>query len=161
MTVEDIRVGLISLLREKTDVVNITGEDLENTKDYASLEKGADGQTLPTLQVMVTPVTAQAVAAGHHMDKSVLVDITYFEDRYTSIRILQKRLEELQNIMLPYFKIGDRAFSPVISSNITDGAGHCVFTLEYTDTVPFDVDEPLAEEISIELKEDEGWDYLK
>ena len=151
MTVEDIRVGLIRLLREKTDVINITGEDLENTKDYASLEKGADGQTLPTLQVMVTPVTSQAVVAGHHMDKSVLVDITYFEDRYTSIRILQKRLEELQNILLPYFRIGDRAFSPVISSNITDGTGHCVFTLEYTDTIPFEEDAPPAGDISIGL----------
>lgn len=151
MTVEDIRVGLIKLLRLNTDVVNITGEDLENTKDYASLQKGSDGKVLPTLQVMVTPVTAQAAAAGHHRDKSVLVDITYLEERYTSNRVLQKRLEELGDILLPYFRIGDRAFSPVISTNITDGAGHCVFTLEYTDTVPFEVEEPPAEDISIGL----------
>lgn len=151
MTVEDIRAGLIRLLREKTDVVNITGEDLENTKDYASLQKGADGQTLPTLQVMVSPVTSQVSCAGHHRDRSVLVDITYFEQRYTSNRQLQKMLEDLQDILLPYFMVGDRAFSPVISMNITDGAGHLVFTLEYTDSVPVPEDEPLAEEMSMRL----------
>lgn len=151
MTVEDIRTGLIRLLREKTDIVNITGEDLENTKNYASLQKGADGQTLPTLQVMVSPVTAQMACAGHHRDRSVLVDIAYFEERYTSNRQLQKMLEALSDILLPYFMVGDRAFSPVISMNITDGAGHLVFTLEYTDSVPVEDEESLAEEMSMRL----------
>lgn len=151
MTVEDIRGSLIRLLREKTEVPNITGEDLENTKDYAFLAKGTDGQTLPTLQIMVSPVTSRISCAGCHRDRSVLVDITYFEERYTSNRSLQKMLEELQDILLPYFIIGDRAFSPVISVNITDGAGHLVFTLEYTDSVPMKEEEPLAGEMSMRL----------
>lgn len=151
MTVEDIRAGIIRLLREKTLVVNITGEDLENTKNYASLQKGADGQTLPTLQVMVSPVTAQMACAGHHRDRSVLVDIAYFEERYTSNRQLQKMLEALQDILLPYFMVGDRAFSPVISMNITDGVGHCIFSLEYTENVSCEEDEVEAGEISIGL----------
>lgn len=151
MTAEDIRAALIRLLHEKTDVVNITGEDLENTKEYASLQKGMDGQTLPTIQVMVTPVTNKVSCAGYHRDRSALVDITYLEARYTSNRQLQKMLEELQDILLPYFMVGDRAFSPVISMNITDGAGHLVFTMEYTDSVPVEEEDALAEEMSMRL----------
>ena len=67
MTAEDIRAGIIKILREKQDVTgveNITGEDLEQTKDYAALQKDGEGKTLPVLQELVDPVTAGTAAAG-------------------------------------------------------------------------------------------------
>lgn len=154
MTVEDIRAGIIRLLREKEDVTgvkNITGEDLEQTKDYSSLLKDGEGKTLPVLQVLVDPVTDRAAAAGYHRDKSVLVDISYMEERYTSRRNIQRMLDMLSGIFLPYFRIGDRAFTPVLSFNITDGIGHCTFPLEYTDTVSVRIPEPLAGAMELDL----------
>ena len=154
MTAEDIRAGIIKILREKQDVTgveNITGEDLEQTKDYAALQKDGEGKTLPVLQVLVDPVTAGTAAAGYHRDKSVLVDISYIEERSTSRRSIQRMLDILSGILLPYFRIGDRAFTPVLSFNVTDGIGHCTFPLEYTDIVPVEVPEPLAGEMELDL----------
>lgn len=151
MTAEDIRAGIIRILRDNTDVENITGEDLEQTKDYSALKEDGEGKTLPVLQVLVDPVTAGTAAAGYHRDKSVLVDISYMEERYTSRRNIQRKLAELERILLPYFRIGDRAFTPILSFNITDGIGHCTFPLSYTDTVPVEVAEPPAGEMELGL----------
>mgnify|MGYP001051397352 CR=1 FL=1 len=151
MTTEDIRAGIIRILRENTDVENITGEDLEQTKDYSALKKDGEGKTLPVLQVLVDPVTASMAAAGCHRDKSVLVDISYMEERYTSRKNIQRKLAELERILLPYFRIGDRAFTPVLSFGITDGIGHCTFPLNYTDAIPVEVKEPPAGAIDLNL----------
>ena len=154
MTAEDIRAGIIGILRKNEDITgvrNITGEDLEQTKDYSALEKDGEGKTHPVLQVLVDPVTTKTAAAGYHRDKSVLVDISYMEERYTSRRHIQQMLEKLSGILLPYFWIGDRAFTPVLSFNITDGIGHCTFPLEYTDTVPVEVSEPTAGELRLNI----------
>lgn len=151
MTAVDIRHGITRLLREKTDVPNITGEEIEAAKDYFSLAKDGGERVLPTFQVNVQPVSCSAAAAGYHMEKSVFVDISYMEERYTSRKALQERLDQLQEILLPVLFIGDRAFSPVLSFDITDGIGHCTFPLSWTDTVPFETDEPSAGEIEIRL----------
>ena len=151
MTLTEVRDGIIHLLREKTEVPNITGEDLELTKDYFALEKDGNEEVLPTLQVDVQAVTMSTAAAGYHRDQSAIVDIAYLKARYTSNRALQEKLDEIAGILLPYFCIGDRAFSPILSFNITAGIGHCVFTMEWTDTVPFKIPEPLAGEIEIKL----------
>lgn len=154
MTAEEIRAGIIKILREKegvTGVRNITGEDLEQTKDYSALLKDGEGKTLPVLQVLVDPVTAGTAAAGYHRDKSVLVDISYMEERYTSRRSIQRMLDILEGILLPYFRIGDRAFTPVLSFQITDGIGHCAFPLKYTDIVPVAVPEPTAGELEMDV----------
>ena len=76
MTLTEVRDGIIRLLREKTEVPNITGEDLELTKDYFALEKDGNEEVLPTLQVDVQPVTMSAAAAGYHRDRSVIVDLS-------------------------------------------------------------------------------------
>ena len=154
MTAEDIRAGIIKILREKQDITgvgNITGEELEQTKEYSALLKDGEGKTLPILQVLVEPVAESTAAAGYHRDKSVLGDISYMEERYTSRRSIQRMLDMLAEIFLPYFRIGDRAFSPVLSFQITDGIGHCTFPLEYTDIVPAEVPEPPAEEMELDL----------
>lgn len=151
MTAEDIRTGIIKILREETEIKNITGEDLEQTKDYAALLKDGEGKALPVLQVLVDPVTDRAAAAGCHRDKGVLVDISYMEERYTSRRHIQQMLDKLAGIFLPNFRIEDRVFTPTLSFNITDGIGHCTFPLEYTDTVPVEIPEPMAGEINLNL----------
>ena len=153
MTAEEIRAGIIKILREKEDVTgvqNITGEDLEQTKDYAALQKDGEGKTLPVLQVLVDPVTAGTAAAGYHRDKSVLVDISYMEERYTSRRSIQRMLDILSGILLLYFRVGARALSRVRSFQITDGIGHCSPPLESPDIVPVEVPEPLVGEIELD-----------
>lgn len=147
----DIRRGIIRLLREETNVPNITGEEIEAAKDYLSLAGDGEEKVLPTFQVSVQPVSGSAAAAGHHVEKSVFVDIAYMEQRYTSRKALQDRLDQLQGILLPILFIGDRAFSPVLSFDITDGIGHCTFPLSWTDTVPYEPAEPLAGEMEIRL----------
>lgn len=151
MTAVDIRRGIIRLLRDNTDVPHITGEEIEAAKDYHTLAGDGDEIILPTFQVNVQPVSGKAAAAGYHMKKSVFVDISYMEARYTSRKALKERLEELQGILLPVLMIGDRAFSPVLSFDITDGIGHCMFPLEWTDTVSFEEKEPSAEKMEIRL----------
>lgn len=154
MTAEEIRAGIIKILREKEDVTgvkNITGEDLEQTKDYSALLKDGEGKTLPVLQVLVDPVTAGTAAAGYHRDKSVLVDIAYMEERYTSRRSIQRMLDILSQILLPFFRVKDRAFTPVLSFQITDGIGHCIFPLEYTDIIPVELPEPAAGELEMDM----------
>lgn len=151
MTATEIRKGIIKLLRECTDVENITGEDLGQSKNYFALKRDGEENVLPTFQVSVETASAAIAAAGHHRDKIVYVDISYIEQRYTSSDSIQQRLDELEEIFLPYFKIADRAFTPVLSFNITDGIGHCTFTLEWTDMVPVETAEPLAGEINISL----------
>lgn len=151
MTLREIRNGIIRLLRDYTDVPNITGEDLEVTKNYFSLVKDGEEEILPTFQIAVNPVSASVAAAGYHRDKSVFVDISYLEARYTSNESIQQRLDEISEILFPCFQIGGRAFAPMLSFNITDGIGHCTFTLEWTDTVSFGTEEPPAGEINISL----------
>lgn len=149
MTFLDIRKGIIRLLRDNTDVENITGEDLETTKDYFSSDRDGNEATLPAFLVGVQPVSVNNSAAGRHMEKSAYVDISYMEERYTSRESIQKRMDEVAALLLPALWIENRAFSPALSFNITDGIGHCTFPLAWTDTVPFEAEEIPAGEIEI------------
>lgn len=72
MTLEEIRAGIIRLLRSGTDVENITGEDVTQAKRF------------PLLHVQLTPLNYGAAAAGMWRDKQILVDISYMEELHTS-----------------------------------------------------------------------------
>lgn len=99
MTLEEIRAGIIRLLREGTDVENITGEDVTQAKRF------------PLLHVQLTPLNYGAAAAGMWRDKQILVDISYMEELHTSNKKIYAMLERLDGIFSPFFRIGDRAFT--------------------------------------------------
>lgn len=140
MTLEEIRNGIIRLLRENTDVGNITGEDVTQ----------ANGQ--PLLHVQLTPLSLSAAAAGYHTDKEILVDISYMESLITSNRSIYAMLERLDRIFRPYFKIGDRAFTCSAQPEITDDIGHYRFTMRFTDTMAGVVPGPMAEALKMEWR---------
>ena len=90
MTLEEIRAGIIRLLREGTDVENITGEDVTQAKRF------------PLLHVQLTPLNYGAAAAGMWRDKQILVDISYMEELHTSNKKIYAMLERLDVIFSPF-----------------------------------------------------------
>ena len=141
MTLEEIRTGIIKLLREGTQVEHITGEDVQQAKAF------------PFLHVQLEPMTFATAAAWYHADKTILVDISYMEELVTSNKSIYAMLEQLDGIFRPYFKIGDRAFTCDGQMNVTDDIGHYTFTMSFTDAVPYKEPEP-AEHLRVEWKGD-------
>ena len=139
MTLEEIRRGIISLLREGTEVEYITGEDVQQAKH------------MPFLHVQLVPQNYSTAAAGHHVRKEILVDISYMEQLVTDNRSIYAMLERLDQIFRPFFRIGDRAFTCDGRPSITDDIGHYMFTMEFTETVPYTEPDP-AEHLRISWK---------
>lgn len=144
MTLTDIKNGIIKLLRENTEVEDITGEDISRT----------EGKAL--LHVQLVPLSSKAAAAGHFIDKAVLVDIAYMEKLVTSNAATYEMLEKLDGIFKPYFVICGRAFSPPAQMDITDDIGHYQMTLEFTDSIPFEEKYPLMENLKVNWREQDG-----
>lgn len=143
MTLDEIRLGIIGLLREHTDVAYITGEDIERTEE----------ETILHLQLI--PLSSKAVAAGHFYEKEILADISYMEQLVTSNRAIYHMLELLDGIFKPYFQIGDRYFSPAAQMDVTDDIGHYKMLLKFTDSIPFE-EEAVAEKIRIDWRREDG-----
>ena len=131
MTLEEIRAGIIRLLRSGTDVENITGEDVTQAKGF------------PLLHVQLTPLNYGAAAAGMWRDKQILVDISYMEELHTSNKKIYAMLERLDGIFSPFFRIGDRAFT-------------CSSQMAVTDTVPFEVPEPVGTKLEVDWRNRDG-----
>lgn len=143
MTLADIRNGIIKILRENTEVEDITGEDITQT----------DG---PFLHLQLVPLSSKTAAAGHWVEKEVLVDIAYMEKIVTTNEKIYMMLEKLDRIFKPFFFICGRAFSPPAQMDITDDIGHYKMTLAFTDTVPFKEMYPLAENLKIDWRRQNG-----
>lgn len=143
MTLLDIRDGIIRVLRENTEVEDITGEDLTQT----------DG---PFLHLQLVPLSSKTAAAGYWVDKEVLVDIAYMEKLVTTNEKIYLMLEKLDEAFKPFFFICDRAFAPPAQMDITDDIGHYKMTLSFTDTVPFEEKCPLAEFLKLDWRRQDG-----
>ena len=141
MTLEEIKLGIIKLLRSGTEIENITGEDISQT----------DGHSL--LHIQLEPLSIGTAAAGYHKDKEILVDISYMEKLVTTNRNIYAMLEILDSIFHPYFRIGDRAFTCNAQTSIEDDIGHYKFTMKFTDTVPYEVPEPVGESLQVDWRE--------
>ena len=96
------------------------------------------------------PVTA---TAEYHTQKKIPVEISYTEKVVTDNRSTCAMPETLDGILRPYFKIGDRAFTCDDRPSVTDDIGHYMFTISFTDTVPYTESGP-AEELRIRWKGD-------
>ena len=153
----DIRTAIIKLLRDKTDIQCITGEDIEQSKDYFRELGQQDGseENQSLLHVQLQPVNSNVAAAGYHVDKSILVTISYMETLRTSNTKIYEMLEQLDQIFKPCLRVGKRAFKVDASMNITDDIGNYTFIIEFTDTVPF---EPAGcmEELNVGLEAGTG-----
>lgn len=136
ITLGEISTGIIKVLRAHTDIEYIAEEDLSR----------ADGEEF--LHIQLIPLKSVTAAAGHFVDRQILVDIAYMETLHTSNRRIYEVLDEMDRAFKPYFKIQDRAFSPSAQMDITDDIGHYKMTLEFTDTVPFE-EGPYAEHLKI------------
>lgn len=143
VTLDEIRAGIIRLLREGTDVPNITGEDVSQAK------------AMPLLHVQLEPLSYRTAAAGYHADKEILMDISYMDQLVTSNHSIYAMLERLDDIFRPYFRIGSRAFSCDAQMGITDDIGHYKMTLKFCDTEPFEVPEPVADTLQVDWREKE------
>ena len=94
MTLEEIRAGIIRLLRSGTDVENITGEDVTQAKGF------------PLLHVQLTPLNYGAAAAGMWREKQNLVGTSSMEGRHTSNKKIYAMLERVGGGLSPVFMSG-------------------------------------------------------
>ena len=135
MTLKEIRNGIIRLLRAGIpEIENITGEDASQTEGY-----------MPLLHIQLQPLSCATAAAGHFREKAVLIDIAYMEELITGNERIYEMLERLDEIFRPCFRIGERVLTCDAQMDITDHIGHYMMTLRFTDTVPFEVPQPLME----------------
>lgn len=132
----DISSGIISVLREHMDIEYISEEDLSN----------ANGQEFLHLQLI--PLKSATAAAGYFADRQIFVDVAYMEKLHTSNRRIYEVLDCIDKAFKPFFRIGDRAFTPAAQMDITDDIGHYKMTLEFTDTIP-QKEGPFAEHLMI------------
>lgn len=143
MTLTEIRNGIIRLLRSGVpEIANITGEDATQAED-----------NMPLIHIQLMPLTSDNRAAGHFREKSVLVDIAYMEGLATENARIYEMLERFEDLFKPCFRIGDRFFTCDAVMDITDHIGHYKMTLKFTDTVPFEVPEPVAEWLRVEWRD--------
>lgn len=154
MILEDIRKAIISLLRDHTGVEHITGEEVLQAKDYSGVDQDGSELVMPLLQLQLMPLNFHTAAAGFFTDKKVLVDISYMEEVTTSNRSIYAMLEKLDSILRPVLKIGDRQFTINADTNITDGIGHYTFILSFTDINPKEPEEPVAENLYLNMEEE-------
>lgn len=138
ITLQEIGADIIRILRERLDIEYITQEDMSST----------DGQEL--LHIQLVPLRSVTAAAGHFVDRQILVDIAYMETLHTSNARIYAVLDMLDAAFKPYFLIRDRAFSPPAQMDITDDIGHYKMTLEFTDTVPQE-EGPLMEHLAVKI----------
>lgn len=148
----EIREALAQLL-EQTGIEYITGEDLEQQRDYDAASDSA-GKDRCILQVIVEPQGSTTLSSGHLWEKSVLVDIAYLCGLDTPRRDIQNVLDEIDGIIRPFIKVKDRCFTiQNVSCSITDNVGHYVFHISFVDGNPVEVEEPLADELVFRFKE--------
>lgn len=148
----EIREALAALL-EKTGIAYITGEDLQQERDYEAAMDSA-GEDRRILQVMVEPQGFATLDAGNLSEKSVLVDIAYLCGMDTSRRDIQNVLDDIDSIIRPFIKVRDRCFTiQSASSNITDNVGHYVFNISFVDGDPVEVPEPVADALVFRFEE--------
>lgn len=144
MTLADIRNGIIRILRENTDMEFITGEDITQSENEAFLH------------IQLVPLSFKTAAAGHWVEKEILIDIAYMEKLVTTNEKIYRMLDRLDEIFKPFFIIGGRAFSPPTQMDITDDIGHYKMTLKFMDAVPFAAQEPLAENLKVKWRKKDG-----
>lgn len=148
----EIREALAALL-EKTGVLYITGEDLQQERNYEDAIDSA-GEDRQILQIMVELQRSSTLDAGNLSEKSVLVDIAYLCGMDTKRRDIQDMLDNIDSIVRPFIKVGDRYFTiQDASSNITDSVGHYVFRISFIDGDSVEVEEPLADKLFFRLEE--------
>lgn len=148
----EIREALAVLL-EKTGVLYITGEDLQQERNYEDAVDSA-GEDLQILQIMVELQGSSTLDAGNLSEKSVFVDIAYLCGMDTKRRDIQDMLDNIDSIVRPFIKVGDRCFTiQDASSNITDSVGHYVFRISFIDGDSVEVEEPLADKLFFRLEE--------
>ncbi len=148
----EIREALAALL-EKTGVLYITGEDLQQERNYEDAVDSA-GEDQQILQIMVELQGSSTFDAGNLSEKSVLVDIAYLCGMDTKRRDIQDMLDNIDSIVRPFIKVRDRYFTVQdASSNITDSVGHYVFRISFIDKDSVEVQEPLADKLFFRLEE--------
>lgn len=108
------------------------------------------------MHVQLTPLNYGAAAAGMWRDKQILVDISYMEELHTSNKKIYAMLERLDGIFSPFFRIGDRAFTCSSQMAVTDDIGHYMMTMAFTDTVPFEVPEPVGTKLEVDWRNRDG-----
>ena len=149
--IADIRAAVIRQLRQ-TGVEYITGEDLEQTRDYQTAA-GDHGEDRAILQVLVEPVTNKTIAAGYKTERSVLTDISYMQGINTKRSEIQDMLERIDRLIRPVLQVKDRFFTiENADCNITDNIGHYIFYIRFMDGTEPEVTEPFADELVIRLE---------
>lgn len=139
LSLQDISIGIIGILRNHLNIEYIAEEDISNSENNE------------LLHIQLIPLASSIAAAGHFVEKRIFVDIAYMEKLHTSNKRIYEVLDMLDKSFKPYFRIKGRAFSPPAQMDITDDIGHYKMTLEFTDTVPYE-EKPLAEHLIIKWR---------
>ncbi len=140
-TLNDIKLAVIRELREGTDIRNIYGEEIHR-KEF------------PLFQVNLVPGSFSTAAAGQHTDKSILVDVLFMEEDFTSYEKNYEMLEAIDRVLRPVLAVGNRKLTVRDATmDITDHVAHYKFYLEFTDVgnVPGEEGIPVMEELGLRI----------
>ena len=150
--ISEIRAEIARML-EATGIEYITGEDLQQERDYREAMDGA-GADRRILQILIEPEGSSTLDAGLLTDRSILVDIAYFKGIDTSRRDIQDVLDDIDGIMRPCIRVRGRCFTiQNASCNITDNIGHYVFNIKFIDGDPVEPEEPPAGKLEFRFEE--------
>ncbi|MCM1220444.1 MAG: hypothetical protein NC548_38760 [Lachnospiraceae bacterium] len=150
--ISEIRAEIARML-EATGIDYITGEDLQQERDYWEAMDGA-GEDRRILQITIVPEGASTLDAGHLTERTILVDIAYFKGVDTSRRDIQDVLEKIDGIMRPCIRVRDRCFTVQNAGcSITDNMGHYEFNIRFIDGDSMEAEEPRADTLQFRFKE--------
>lgn len=155
ITLGDIRTAVIRVLQDGTDIGTITGEAVQQSREYlfSPAVPDGDGRARKMLTVDIEPLSAKTAAAGLQTDRRILVRISYLEDVRTRQSDIYQVLDKIDGILRPCLRVKDRVFTVDASMGITDGIGQYTFYLDFTDAVPEQYAEPAAEKMELKFNQ--------
>ena len=134
VSLNDIKMSLITLLNEVKPGLNIFAEDIEQIETI-------DKTAFPLLYIQLVPLSISVQLDGKSCNKLILVDITFMEKSKSSNEDMYEMVELVTNRIGIGFKVTDRFLKILnIGSSIADDTLHITFNLDFFDDM--DIKEP-------------------
>ena len=137
VSLNDIKMSLITLLNEVKPGLNIFAEDIEQIEAIGE-------NAFPLLFVQLVPLSNSVELNGKNCNRLILVDITFMEKSKSSNESMYEMVEAIFDRVGRGFKVGDRFLKVLnIGSSIADDTLHITFNLNFFDDM--NIKEPETE----------------
>lgn len=137
VSLNDIKMSLITLLNEVKPGLNIFAEDIEQIEMI-------DNLAFPLLYIQLVQLSMSIQLDGKSCKKLILVDITFMEKSKSSNEDMYEMVELITGRIGIGFKVADRFLKVLnIGSSIADDTLHITFNLDFFDDM--NIKEPEVE----------------